>query len=203
MEYYKNLSLENIVAYIEGIGEVREEWKDVIGWNGFYQISNFGRVKSVERFLPYKTHSGKDATFHIKPIIMRQYESVGYLKVDLYRNAKRKKKFVHIMVAECFLRNPHNKPIINHKKANRKLNLPHEIEWSTFSENLLHAYDTGLTPRGENHHNSKLTEHGVMEIKKLFNTGYYSHSLLANIFGSTRRNISSIVSGKSWKWVKA
>ena len=116
-----------------------EIWKQIAGYEGMYEISNYGRVKSMARITPYTSKNGHPVSAMYKALIMKQYESVGYLKVDLYKNAKRKKTFVHWLVATAFIPNPQNKPCINHKKGNKKMNDTDEIEWVTYSENVKHA----------------------------------------------------------------
>ena len=107
-----------------------EQWKDISGYENKYQVSNFGRVKS----LPQK-HSKKEN------ILKNSVTHYGYLRVNLGRFNTR---LVHKLVAEHFIDNPFNKKWVNHKdgvKAN-----PHvdNLEWCTPKENSEHAYRTGL-----------------------------------------------------------
>lgn len=124
MYYYQNLSIENISDEIDGI-IYNEQWADISGYAGKYQISTFGRVKSLRN----KKH-----------IIMRQYDCNEYLKIDLYDNWVRKKAFVHILVATSFVNNVSNKSEVNHKKGDKKYNFYKQLEWNTSSENTNHAY---------------------------------------------------------------
>ena len=132
MEHYKNLSINPLRG---------EEWRPIKGYEGKYEISNLGRVKSVGRCIPYTNFKLRRVKATYKTIIMKQYESVGYLKVDLYDNLERKRAFVHSLVATAFIPNPENKPTVNHKRGIRKLNMVQELEWATYSENIKHSYD--------------------------------------------------------------
>lgn len=73
-----------------------------------------------------------------------QVDAHGYAKVDLYNNSKKSSKRVHRLVAEAYIPNPDNKPDVNHKDGNKLNNFVENLEWCTKSENMQHAYRTGL-----------------------------------------------------------
>lgn len=106
-----------------------EIWKDIKGYEGLYQISNFGRVKSF--CLNKKGKIRALSTF-----------STGYVYVGLSRNALTKHHLVSILVAEHFIPNPENKKFVNHKDGNKKNNRFYNLEWSTQSENTKHSMYT-------------------------------------------------------------
>ena len=106
-----------------------EVFKDIVGFEGKYQISNLGNVKSLN----YKnTHQEK----LLKPVP----HSKGYLKIQLMKDGKRKSFFIHRLVAEAFLSNPDNKPEVNHINSNRQDNRLENLEWVSTSENALHRW---------------------------------------------------------------
>lgn len=111
-----------------------EIWKDVRGYEGLYQVSNYGRVKRTfkkkERFLSGR--ADKD----------------GYIEVILSKNQTKKYVRLHRLVAETFILNPGNKPQVNHKDRNKQNNDASNLEWVTCSENVIHAFTTG---RGVHH----------------------------------------------------
>lgn len=116
-----------------------ENWKDVIGYENLYQVSNLGRIKS----LPKKVSNG-NGTFITQEKILKPYlDKSGYHTVNLYLNKKKKLHKIHRLVGIAFIDNPDNKPAINHKNSIRTDNRVENLEWVTFSENNQHAFDFG------------------------------------------------------------
>lgn len=105
----------------------KEIWKDVVGYEGLYQVSNLGRIKSG-----------------YKPIILQSGVCRGYLIVNLYKNKKGLSRKVHRLVAQAFIPNPENKPTVNHKDGNKQNNCVDNLEWATVKEQNIHANKTGL-----------------------------------------------------------
>lgn len=99
-----------------------EKWRDVIGYEGIYKVSNFGRVKN-RRGIKSQQDNGK-----------------GYMMVHLSKNAKLRWCLVHRLVAQAFIDNPDNKATVNHKDGNRANNNVNNLEWASYSENNLHSY---------------------------------------------------------------
>ena len=114
------------------IMEEKEIWKQIEGFNNYY-ISNLGNVKSVNY-----------ANNGIEKELVKVPNYKGYLRVVLYNSNKKYKKRVSILVALHFIKNPENKPQVNHKDGNKLNNNYCNLEWATASENIQHAYDTGL-----------------------------------------------------------
>ena len=116
-----------------------EHWKDIKGYEGLYQISDYGRVKSLERFSD-KTHH------YLTKILSPGKDRNGYYKVHLFKNKKSKNMPIHRLVGDAFLSNPENKPIYNHLKIVTKdycNNCVDNLEPATISENLKYAYKNG------------------------------------------------------------
>lgn len=102
-----------------------EIWKDIAGYEGLYQVSSFGRVKSFN----YR-RTGKEQCLKPTP------DKDGYLKVTLRKNGKGQQLFVHRLVAEAFIPNPNNLPEINHKDENPENNCVSNLEWISHKDNI-------------------------------------------------------------------
>lgn len=119
-----------------------EIWKDIPGFKGWYQASNFGNIRSVDRYVNYKT-TGK--AIRKGKILTPKKSSTGYLEVSLIKNGVYCFKRVHQLVAQTFIPNPNNYPYINHinevKTDNRVINL----EWCTPKQNTEAFYCSRIT----------------------------------------------------------
>lgn len=119
---------------------MKEIWKDIAGYIGVYQISNFGRVKSLER----KIWNGKGYYTKEEMILIPSSDGQGYLVVGLSKNNKKLSKTVHRLVATTHIPNPYNKKQVNHIDGNKENNRYDNLEWCTNRENYEHAIDNGL-----------------------------------------------------------
>ena len=99
-----------------------EEWKDIEGYEGMYQISSYGRIKSI----PRRTANGK---CKYERILKQQTDKRGVKRIGLHNNYKKKTFQVHRLVAEAFISNPNNLPDINHKDENPSNNKIDNLEW--------------------------------------------------------------------------
>jgi hypothetical protein len=117
---------------------MNEIWKDIIGYEGYYQVSNIGNVRSVNR--QYVDILNRKRLVKSKPL-KQQLAFANYYKVDFKVNKIRKTITVHRLVAIAFLSNPENKPTVNHKDGNKCNNNVNNLEWATYSENNQHAVD--------------------------------------------------------------
>lgn len=117
-----------------------EIWKPVVGYEGLYEISNLGRLKSVSRTVNHsKTGSRK-----IPEKIKTPTDIKGYFCCYLYRENVGKRFAIHRLVAEAFIPNPENKPEVNHIDGDKHNNNLSNLEWVTPSENMRHALNAGL-----------------------------------------------------------
>ena len=110
-----------------------ENWKDIKGYEGFYQVSNLGRVRSLERdvFLPNGIVNRHIEEKILVPIL----NAYGYSFVNLHKNGKSKAILIHRLVAMAFIENPEHKPQVNHKDENPLNNCVDNLEWCTASYN--------------------------------------------------------------------
>lgn len=116
---------------------MKEEWKDIEGYEGYYQVSNLGRVRSVDREI-YKTGDKEETIIvHYKGKVLSQgHRHKGYLCVVLAKNSKLKSFAVHRLVAQAFIPNPYNLPQINHKDEDKTNNCVENLEWCDCRYNI-------------------------------------------------------------------
>ena len=117
-----------------------EQWKDVVGYEGLYQVSDCGEIKRV-LFVNNKVRKPQEKILH------QHTAWNGRMLVDLYKDGNRKRITVHRIVASAFIPNPNNLPQINHIDGNPKNNIVENLEWCDASYNMKHAYENGLNPR--------------------------------------------------------
>lgn len=111
---------------------MEEIWKDVVGFEGLYKVSSFGRVYSVGGRIMGRMNN----RYKNKPRILKLHERNGYLYASLKKDGKNTREKVHRAVAKAFIPNPNNYPIINHKDENKKNNRVENLEWCTYKYNL-------------------------------------------------------------------
>lgn len=116
------------------LNHTTEIWKDIKDFEGNYQVSNLGRIRSI------RTSQGT----YRERIKKTSISNAGYEQVNLFKNNESFTKMVHRLVAESFITNPLNKKTVNHINGIKTDNTSTNLEWNTHSENLIHASNTGL-----------------------------------------------------------
>lgn len=111
---------------------MEEIWRNVKGYEELYQVSNYGQIRSVDRFVGYR-YKGKQRIY--KGRLLKQVERNGYLSVSLSKGNIIKQKSIHRLVAEAFLPNPSNLPLVNHIDENKKNNMVSNLEWCSCAYN--------------------------------------------------------------------
>lgn len=122
----------------------KEIWKDVEGYEGLYQVSNLGRVKSLERIIEHKGCYG--GFYHVKGKILKpRTEKDGYFRIGLKKDRTQKFYRINRLVAKTFIPNPNNLPVVNHKDENKENNVWTNLEWCTQLYNV--NYGDGINKR--------------------------------------------------------
>lgn len=179
-----------------------EVWKPVNGFEGYYEVSNHGRIRRIAGY--QSTYKGR--------LLSLSPNSTGYPQITLSRPGKRKKMFVHRVVARAFLGPCPEGCEVNHIDGDKANNFASNLEYVTPSENRQHAYDQGLiTPasgekhgtkthpecyRGERASQAKLTADDVREIRR--RAGSETQRAIADDFGVDPSTISNVVRRKTW-----
>ncbi len=157
---------------------VSVEW---ISYDSLYSVSSDGHIKNVKRNLVLREYVGKD----------------GYLRTQLHG----KTFVVHRIVAKMFIPNPQGLPEVNHKDGNKQNNSVENLEWVTRSDNLRHAYKTGLkNAKGTKNSRSILTENDVEYIKSNYKKGdaTFGAKALAKKYGVAHQTICAVAHGQNW-----
>ena len=179
-------------------------WKDIKGFEGWYQISNLGNVKSLDRYITMKRGNCTYKQFTKGKKLKPKLTWDGYHEISITKNRKRKYTRVHRLVAKAFIHNVNNKPQINHINGNKLDNYYKNLEWCTCLENNKHANKTGLInyAKGEQLPHSILNEKQVKEIRKLYKTDKYKQIELAKKFNVGKNCIYHIIHNNTWKHIK-
>lgn len=177
-----------------------EIWKDIPDYKGHYEISNLGRVKSIERTIHYTNGRSRK----IKERILKQCHAknlkCAYWMVCFRKDGKQQSKMVHRLLAEAFIPNPENLSDVNHKDGVKLNNDLSNLEWIDRKGNMNHAFQMGLSliSQGENHYLSKLTED---QVKYIRSNRPESNAVLARRYGVSEVLIGRIMKRLTWKHI--
>ena len=166
-----------------------ELWEPIKGYK-YYEISNFGNVRSLNKKVSSGIKNNK-TRIHKGKVLKQKNSGGGYKQVCLVQLSNNKKtKLVHRLVAQAFIPNPENKPCINHIDSNRKNNNVRNLEWVTYKENTKHSIEYG---------NFKPTTYGKIqkkdkqEIITLYNQSKLGYRKIAKIYGVHYTRIYQII----------
>lgn len=182
-------------------GKGNEVWSPIKNYEGLYEVSNMGRVRSLDRkqsraIVGLETYVKKGRV--LSPRLQRQ----GYQLVALFKKGEREDKLIHRIVAESFIPNPLKKETVNHKDNVKGNNVVNNLEWATQSENSKHAFENGFNSnKGEKNPSRKLNSKEVRRIKMALGCGMSAREL-GNIYNVHKSTIKSIRTGRNWKHIK-
>jgi hypothetical protein len=157
-----------------------EEWRPVRGFEGSYEVSNFGRVRRLLILTP-------------------DIDKSGYARVRLGKHNER--RTVHSLVAEAFIG---ARPVgreINHKNADKIDNRPENLEYLTQRANMAHAVGLRLHARGEDHRQTHLADFAVWVIRRMCREGHFTQTEIGRIFAINQTTVSHIARGTTWQHV--
>jgi hypothetical protein len=177
-----------------------ENWKDIKGYEGIYQVSDLGRVRSLDR--TFKDRSGRVQKIKGKIRAQKSTNGRGYIQLSLSDGKNKSRQTLHRIVATAFIENPSGKPEINHIDGDKSNNMANNLEWCTRSENVRHCFKLGLRSSvGENNGRSNINEDDVREIFRLkkAKTSVYE---IAELMSVKRTLIYDVLSRRCWKHVE-
>jgi hypothetical protein len=168
---------------------MQEIFKDIQDFEGLYQVSNLGRVKSLK----YRQQGREE-------MLSLTANSYGYQWVRLCK----KRSSVHRLVALAFIDKVEGKDFVNHINGNKADNRVENLEWVTKSENSIHSFEVGTQcNKGEQHPSHVLTAKEVREIRQKFQPKVYTRDMLSVEYGVKPSTIKAIVLRKLWKHIAA
>jgi hypothetical protein len=172
-----------------------EEWRNISGYEGFYQISNFGRVKSIA-----KKRTGKTYPYKIPHIRIASVNRGGYLQIGLHKGDKKKTVLIHRLVLQEFSKISGDGLDCNHINGIKTDNRLENLEWATRKENILHSINVlGNSRRGEHSSSAKLTWLDVNNIRDLYRSTHITQKEISNMYNVSRSLICEILSKKRWQ----
>ena len=178
-----------------------EIWKDIKDYEGLYQVSNLGRVKALAR----EYTAGNGAKRNHNDIIMKPGKNDhGYFHVALHKDGKRKGQRVHKLVIQSFI--GESTLEVNHINGIKSDNSLDNLEYCTRSENIKHAFRTGLIigrrdQNGEKNNSAKLKSNDIILIRKLWEEYHIKQKTIACLFNVNPPAINDIIKRRNWKHV--
>lgn len=168
-----------------------EEWRDITGYEGYYQISSKGNVRSLDRTLINSI--GVESSVKGKEI-HKSLVGAGYYQVNLYKDGKKLNKYVHQLVASAFISNPKNYSEINHIDYNKENNCVENLEWCTHLENMIDLSNKKYDGYKDSH--NKLSTHKCKDCGKEISYKATRCITCSNKLKTNIRNASSYKNGR-------
>lgn len=182
---------------------MKEIWKDIPNYEGYYQASNLGNIRSLDRWIDNPNKKAKTNGYIKKKMILKQNKiKSGYYTTALSREGTTKAYLTHRLIAIAFLSNPLNKPQVNHKNGVKTDNNVSNLEWATRSENAIHSYENKLqiSRKGSLHGSAKLSELDVLEIRSLL-LKKVDKNQISEVFKISYGTVCDIEKRRRWKHI--
>lgn len=186
---------------------MKEIWKEIKGYEGYYEASNKGQIRSTQRVITLVTRDGKDRPSVFKGKVLKQTDEIknrhNWLPrkfVQLSKDGIRKRYYAHRLVAETFIPNPNNLPDVNHKDGNPFNNNVDNLEWSSRKRNINHAFDNKLIKTEKPVAKISIQTGKVLEIYKSESEACRQYGVTqGKILRAIQRNGTSC--GFKWKYI--
>jgi hypothetical protein len=185
---------------MKNVSCLKEKYKDVFGYEGLYQVSNYGNVKSIDRLI--RNSRNKNCFVKCSGKKIKPFFKNGYKFVALSKNGKPRHHYIHRLVLTAFVGPPKSKKECRHLDGNRRNNNVSNLEWGTRKQNMADAIEHGRTTRGEKNARSKLKKEEVWLIRKILKAKVASQYFVAKMFKTSQANISMIGTRTNWGWLE-
>jgi len=178
-----------------------KEWRDILGYEGYYQVSSEGDVRALERVVCHNLSKKGVITLPARDRKVGA-NSQGYPAVQLSKENVKKVRLVHQLVCEAFSPNPNNYPQINHINGIKTDNRVENLEWCTPLHNMKHAHAMGLckSQEGEANIMAKIKKEDVYDIRELREVGLGTYAI-ARELGLTRNQVAGVYYNYRWQSV--
>ncbi len=180
------------------INSLEEVWQAVPGFELLYEVSNTGKVRSVDAYVNGRYRLNE--VFRKGRILKPKIGKPGYEEICLRKNSTAKFVRVHCLVAEVFIGPRPHKYVINHKDGNKTNNRVDNLEYCTYGENHKHAHSTGLRTHKKRHINYSATDEQIHQTRKLRNKGL-TYPAIAERVNLSVSVVGKIVRGELYAWV--
>lgn len=174
-----------------------EVWSAISGYEGLYEVSTHGNVRSIDRVISSRDGRKK----RLKGMVLKQNKSgSGYNQVVLSKSGSTWNTSVHRLVAAAFIGVIPDGMDVCHNDGDKTNNLLSNIRIDTRKNNMADSVSHGTSPRGERNAGSVLTEAAVIDMRSKYATGLYKSCDLAKEFGVSKEHVSAVLVGNAWKW---
>lgn len=184
---------------------MKEEWRPIKGFEGIYEVSNLGRVRSVDRVVEFERKNGTVIRWTKKGKIRTPCldGKKNYLHVILTDGKRKRQANVHRLVAEAFIANPDNLPEVNHIDENKTNNAADNLEWCDHVYNNNYGKKRFIT-RGERNPQCKMAEATIQAIRREYDPSNVGTRIcdLSRKYGISQTHVYNIVNGIRWGWLE-
>lgn len=170
--------------------ETREIWLPIVGYEGLYEVSDFGRIRSVDREISYKSTG---IAIRRGKLLRGVTDKKGYIHLVLCKNGKQKTFFVSRLVAAAFKENPLSLPDVHHRDFDKSNNAASNLEWTSHRENIAHSVK-------EHRYRKRLTPEIVTKIRERARNGE-SQAAIARSLSIRYQTVHLIVNGHYWRHI--
>lgn len=181
---------------------MKEIWKDVVEYEGLYQISSLGRLRSIDKIRDGFSYKNGKITkrFYKGKIIKQSIIGYGYPSTAIMKNGTYKTVLIHRLVAKAFIENPENKLYVNHIDFNTRNNYFENLEWCTAFENIHHTMNHGRNRQlyGEENGHSKIKNNQIIDIFGMSENGISQYKI-ARHYGVHQSTINKILRRITYK----
>lgn len=173
-----------------------EIWKEIPGYEGYYEVSNFGNFRSIRRLIKYKKNGLR---VYPSKTLLTETTKDNYQRIVLMKNGIKKRFMCHRLVAITFIPNVNNKPCVNHIDGNKSNNNVTNLEWVTSKENAIHAFKNNLSHK--HYINSTNVKLKCIETNEIFISAKDASRKLKLDYTNLLRNIKKSNSYKNYHFV--